>query len=223
MEVLTSQERIFFVYRHIRPDKNQVFYIGIGRYHKKWKHCRAYTHRSRNQYWKNIVSSCDGKYKVQILFDEITMNEAFDKEKELIKLYGRKDLNSGTLCNMTDGGDGGFELSEETKRKISEKNRNNGSAAFLRNMPKDKRPKGLAGSKNPMYGVRLSEETKRKISEARRGIPRSAEACERAANSNRGKKRSPEFCQKMKNIALSQLEFRKEVLGRRWISRKEDI
>jgi hypothetical protein len=100
------------VYRHIRLDKNEPFYIGIGTDEK-----RAYRKSGRNKYWKNIISKTD--YEVQILFYDLTKEEAVDKEKELIMLYGRKDLGFGTLVNMTDGGDGTFNKNNESKVKIS--------------------------------------------------------------------------------------------------------
>lgn len=98
------------VYRHIRVDKNEPFYIGIGDNKK-----RAYSHRSRNKYWKNIAKQ---GYEVEILFDDLTWEQACEKEKEFITLYGRKDLNTGTLVNLTDGGDGalGRPMTERLKQ-----------------------------------------------------------------------------------------------------------
>ena len=126
-----------YVYRHIRLDKNEVFYIGIGA-QKNFK--RAYTHSSRNKYWKNIVNLTD--YKVEIILDDISWEEACDKEKEYIKLYGRKDKFLGTLSNMTDGGEGtlgcipsresvergskkriGLKVSEELKERLRNLNK----------------------------------------------------------------------------------------------------
>ena len=80
-------------------DKNEPFYIGIGK-----DEVRAFSNKSRNRYWRFIVGITD--YEVDILLSDITWEEAQEKEKELIALYGRKDLNKGTLVNMTDGGDG---------------------------------------------------------------------------------------------------------------------
>jgi hypothetical protein len=90
-----------YLYCHIRKDKDEVFYIGIG-FGKN--HARAYSHRSRNRYWKYIVASTD--FDVEILFDNLPEKQLVEKEKEFIALYGRKDLKEGVLANMTDGGDG---------------------------------------------------------------------------------------------------------------------
>lgn len=87
-----------FVYRHIRLDKNEPFYIGIGS-----KKSRCYTNKTRNKHWHNIVNKIE--YRVDILFDDLTMDEAKEKEKEFIRLYGKKS-NGGCLVNITDGGEG---------------------------------------------------------------------------------------------------------------------
>jgi len=101
------------VYRHIRLDKNEPFYIGIGKTEK-----RAYSNKNRNKYWSHITQNIE--YEVEILFDDLTWEKACEKEIELIKLYGRKDLAVGSLVNMTDGGEGQLGLihSEETRKKI---------------------------------------------------------------------------------------------------------
>lgn len=43
-----------YVYRHIRLDKNQPFYIGIG-VDEGGNYKRAYNFIKRNNYWKNVV------------------------------------------------------------------------------------------------------------------------------------------------------------------------
>jgi hypothetical protein len=43
---------------------------------------------------------------IQIIQDNLNENEAFNLECKLIAQYGRKDLGTGILRNMTDGGEG---------------------------------------------------------------------------------------------------------------------
>jgi hypothetical protein len=109
-----------YLYRHIRLDKNQPFYIGIG---SDKNHERAYSHKHRNKHWTNIVALV--QYEVEILLDDLTWEEACEKEIEFIALYGRADLNKGSLVNMTDGGDGANNPSKETRNAIGQKIRNN--------------------------------------------------------------------------------------------------
>lgn len=104
------------VYRHVRLDNNEPFYIGISA-HNKYK--RANSSVCRSRYWNNIVNKTD--YRVDIFMDDLTWEEACEKERELITLYGRKDLGLGTLVNRTDGGDGlcGVSISNQTRLKMS--------------------------------------------------------------------------------------------------------
>jgi hypothetical protein len=109
-----------YVYRHIRLDKNEPFYIGIG---SSEYYNRAYRHKNRSDLWKRIAAK--GGYEVEILLDDLTWDDACKKEKEFISLYGRIDLKNGCLANMTDGGDGAINaiISEEHKKSIAEANR----------------------------------------------------------------------------------------------------
>jgi hypothetical protein len=110
-----------YVYRHIRLDKNEPFYIGIGN-DDGGKFKRAFSKKSRNIHWNRIVENSD--YKIQILFDELDWNNACIKEKELISLYKRKSQNKdGILCNMTDGGDGVCGYSPTQEWRISHSNK----------------------------------------------------------------------------------------------------
>jgi hypothetical protein len=109
-----------YVYRHIRLDKNEPFYIGIG---SSEYYNRAYRNKNRTDLWKRI--SVKGGYEVEILLDNLTWDEACEKEKEFISLYGRIDLKTGCLANMTDGGDGAINaiISKEHREKVAEANR----------------------------------------------------------------------------------------------------
>jgi hypothetical protein len=90
-----------YVYRHIRKDKNEPFYIGIG--NSKYDYHRAYERYNRNEIWKRIDAKTD--IDVEILIDNITYEKAKEKEVEFVKLYGRINKGTGSLANMTEGGD----------------------------------------------------------------------------------------------------------------------
>lgn len=104
-----------YLYRHIRLDTNQPFYIGISGLDDNYG--RASIKRGRNELWKRIT--CKTNYEVEILLDNLTEKEAKEKEIEFIKLYGRIDLQTGTLANLTDGGDG--VLNENSKSLMRSK------------------------------------------------------------------------------------------------------
>lgn len=176
------------LYRHIRLDKDEPFYIGIGISEK-----RAYSNKNRTNYWHNIANK---GYDIEILFDNLSYDNAKKKEIEFINLYGRIDLGTGILCNMTNGGDGsnGFKHSKEALIKIGEKSkgriktpeqiekwRNNTN--FKKSLEvREKISNSLTGRKHTeerkenqrkaQLGKKLSEETKKKLSEYWKGRKR---------------------------------------------------
>ena len=193
-----------YVYRHIRLDINQPFYIGIG------ENGRAYSSRDRNVNWHNIVNVTD--YEVEILMDGLTREEAFKKEREFIKLYGRKDNGTGILCNKTNGGNGqsGWKISEETRKKMG---------------------KSQLGNKKYLLRTTPQEEINKKVSQANKGRKRTEEAIQKMRDyykthehPNKGKKMCEEG--RMKVIATRK---RKPIIQydlegnfiREWSSKKE--
>lgn len=184
-----------YVYRHIRLDKNEPFYIGIGG-DDDFK--RAYVTRNRNRYWKYIVAKTD--YEVDILVNDLDYNIALEKEKEFINIYGRKDLGNGTLCNLTDGGQGqkGIIRGEDYKEKLKQNAKNRWANPEF----KEKMRKSLTGR---IIKKKVSEETKLKISLAnkgRKGKPCSEQTKEKLRQFNLGKKHSQETKLKCKEISL---------------------
>jgi hypothetical protein len=91
-----------YVYRHIRLDKNEPFYIGIGK-DNSYKRAFEKSKTGRSIFWHNVVNKSN--YEVEILIDNLSWQQACEKEKEFILLYGRKDLKTGCLVNMTIGGE----------------------------------------------------------------------------------------------------------------------
>lgn len=168
-----------YVYRHIRLDKNEPFYIGIG---SDEKFLRAYDKHRRSKKWFNIVAKTE--YKVQIVLMDISLEESKKKEVEFIKLYGRSDKSEGTLCNLTDGGEGtpGRIVSDEWRKKQSIKIKGRKMSEEF----KQKRREYMTGKKmpiegvektrkwlienHPMRGKKMSDEARNNISEGHKGI-----------------------------------------------------
>lgn len=137
-----------YLYRHIRLDNDQPFYIGVGGLISNDNFFRAYKKRNRNPLWNNVVSKTE--YEVEILLSGITHEEALKREVYFISLYGRKNINTGILVNLTDGGDGcnNMKHSETTKKIHSQR---------------------ISGINHPNYGKTTSEETKQKLRAKLRG------------------------------------------------------
>lgn len=135
-----------YVYKHTRNDNGEIFYIGIG---SDNKYKRANERSRRNNLWNKIVYKTN--YTIEIIIDNISWNEACEIEKELISRYGRIDLKLGSLCNLTDGGEGTLGtkriFSKETRIKMSE---------------------GAKGNKN-MLGKKFSQEHKLNLSKSHLG------------------------------------------------------
>ena len=214
------------VYRHIRLDKNEPFYIGIGAETK-----RAYTIHKRTKYWTNVSKQ---GYEVDILFDDIPYEDAKLKEKEFIKLYGRIDLGTGTLVNLTDGGDGsvGYKHTKEGLLRIGEKSKGRKkspeqikkwkeSRSFvMKPETKEKIRMALMGRKHSEerrknqsishIGRKASEETKEKLRQymlKRAPYVFTPEALFKLSESHKGIKQSPETIQKRKDtIAFNKLK-----------------
>jgi hypothetical protein len=107
--------------------------------------------------------------------DDLTWEESCEKEIELIALYGRRDLGLGTLVNLTNGGEGNLNPSEDVRYKIGSANRGKKiDKSIIEKQTKTKKEnyrKGLfkmadvSGEKNGMYGRKHTDEAKKKTSD----------------------------------------------------------
>lgn len=116
----------FYVYKLIDPQSGLPFYVGKGKGDRFKSHERAkdkiyYTATHNNKLLKNKINKVlqqSGyiRYQKHFVNDEQT---AFNIEIALIAKYGRRDNNTGILCNMTSGGEGvaGHKRSEQWKQK----------------------------------------------------------------------------------------------------------
>lgn len=134
----------FYVYRHHRADDGTPFYVGKGIVRKTLWCERTLDRRRRSPFWHAVVASAGGfTAEIVTFFDDEAA--CFEKERELIALYGRRDFGRGPLVNLTDGGDGRFGWVPSTEER-----------ALMRER--------MLGERNPNWGKRLSAETCRKKS-----------------------------------------------------------
>jgi hypothetical protein len=147
----------FYTYAYLREDRTP-YYIGKGAgdrvYYKK----------------KNEVKPPKDKSRIIFLKQNLTEEEAFKHEIYMIVVFGRKDLGTGILRNLTDGGEGvsGVVISEETRKKmcVANKIKNKGKKWWNGGCEKSKRSVECPGEG---WVLGKSKEHKRKNGEANKG------------------------------------------------------
>jgi len=96
-----------YVYRDPRPTKNkQPVYIGKGTGDRDLSHWSRGSHNKPLQDFLSHLKANNLKAIIERVFETKNEEEAFAKEMQLIELYGRRDLKTGSLFNRTDGGEG---------------------------------------------------------------------------------------------------------------------
>lgn len=160
-----KDEKKYIVYLHTFP--NNKVYVGITcqSVNKRWRNGKGYKNvqhkivNAINKYgWDNV--------KHEILFTNLTKEEAEQKEIELIRKYNSTNSNYG--YNIENGGNCCGTHSEETLKKMSLSNKGR-----------------FANEKNPFYGKKHSEKTRKLLSDIKKGTKISEETKRKIANSNK--------------------------------------
>lgn len=158
-----TENATFYVYLMSRLD-GRPCYVGKGK-GERWRHRGKY---GRNKHLISIMRQAKALGQqlpcVKIL-ENITEERAFEAEKALIAFFGREDLGTGMLVNLTDGGDGpsGYKhTAEDTSRRLASR--------------------GKYGSPSP--------ESRALQSAAMKGRKQTPEHIANAASAQRGKKKS---------------------------------
>lgn len=192
---MTKDPKRFYIYAFLRSKdsvhgaKYSPYYIGKG------QGKRAF---SRNR----LAPLPRDKSFIVFIQEGLTEEEAFNLETYCISLYGRIDLGTGILRNLTNGGEGtsGAKRSEEALVKLRAR-MNSADHPFLGKKhseeTKRKMSESRQGCNNPRWGKSLPDEIKAKISKANKGRKLSPEARENIRLGLTGRKHSPETCQKI--------------------------
>lgn len=120
--------------------KFEPFYVGKGKNDRKDFHffeSRLISNsgnKLKNNIINKIIRETKSNPRIEIIKNNLTEDQSFGIEKELISIIGRRDLNLGPLSNMTDGGEG-----------------HSGSISFIK-------------EKNPFYGKKHKKESFKRIS-----------------------------------------------------------
>jgi len=129
----------YYTYAYLREDKTP-YYIGKG---------RGYRIYSRQR----LIKPPDDKSRIIFLKKNLTEEEAFKHEIYMIAIFGRKDLGTGILRNLTNGGDGVSGIIHSAERKQAQA----------------ERMAAKGGALHPMYGVPRTAAQKKTQSEKMTG------------------------------------------------------
>lgn len=126
-EHLLSSNMEFYTYLYRQVCTKRPIYVGKGKGRRWRKHLDYAKHLdwSSKEYDNPWLINAIRKLidDIEILFIATNLSEAkaFALERKLIKRIGRRDIGTGPLLNLTDGGDGGsgYVFTEETKQLLS--------------------------------------------------------------------------------------------------------
>jgi hypothetical protein len=231
--------KIFYVYGLIDPRNNLPFYIGKGTINPKRRgvrYRRILEHLSK--------SDTVNKFKVKVM-EKILLNydkipyiiykyfddevECFTCEVELISKYGRRDLKSGCLTNLTNGGEGfsGRIKTTEEKFKISQAKKlyYESNPANFKGCKHTEETKRLMSEKQQQMAKHLSmkatgrkhtEETKQKLREINLGRKIPKEICHKFAHhgSNNCQAKTYIFVSPNKECFIVNGEFKKFLIDK---------
>lgn len=189
----------YFVYGLYRSGNNVPFYIGKARYARRpFEHIdEAFREISskKNLHKINTIKKIAREQQaiiIRILFSSKDENEVLQEEIRLISHYGRADIGTGVLTNMTAGGDGisGYTHTPVSRKQISDSlklrspdirskaaEKMLGHTFNIGRVHTDETKckiskankgrtvaKDMSGNNNPFYGKRHSQESKEKMS-----------------------------------------------------------
>ena len=150
---LQAAEKGCFVYCYMRSNfAAGPYYVGIA------------SDKTRPIHKNHNATPPSERERIRVMRSSLTWDQAIQWEKLYIKHYGRKDLGTGILRNLTDGGEGalGVVPSTETRKRMS-------AAQAGRKHTAETRAKMSAAQK----GRVVSEESRQLMSEQRKGRPSS--------------------------------------------------
>lgn len=181
---------MFYVYVYLDPRKRgkfnynleqsflyEPFYIGKGKNKRLYEHLKQKNNSPKNNKIKKIIKSgYNLKDYILIVKNFLTEQEAFNFEIELINKIGRKNLRTGPLNNLCEGGKGSNTISNHPNKEsiISKLKTYKG----IKNKKWNKNYEEIYGEKaneqrelrkTASTGILKNEQTKKKISISNKG------------------------------------------------------
>ena len=199
----------FYIYLYVDPITDKELYVGKGQGRRAWDH---FIPSSRSRLSNTLRKRIKQGYNPQpIIINMIDESTAIAMEMFWISYYGREDLGTGTLFNLTSGGEGfsglvrtkehrdklsklniGKKLSEETKQKMRGRIPPNKGRPMC---DEQKAKLSIARKKHsgPNKGKIMNDETKFKLSEANKGKKLSEETRNKISKSSKERQSSEEY------------------------------
>lgn len=157
---ITRQRNTFKVYMHVNKHNGRK-YIGITcePIKNRWRNGKSY---KVNSHFYNAIQKYgwDEGFEHLILYENLTQQQAMNKEVELIAKY--KNTKEG-VYNLTDGGEH-YTQTPESIAKMKETKRKNLTPDRLEKIRQAAQARDFNGEKNPFYGKHHTEESKKKMS-----------------------------------------------------------
>ncbi len=183
-----------YVYSLCYPN-GTPFYIGVGKGARYKTHFQPHS-VGENPLKDNIIAKINKegeKVKVRIVVVSTCRDNLIEVEKHLILQYGRRNINTGILSNMTEGGEGvvGKPLNENqikslkgrvpyNKGKTYPKEFSEKVSKSLREHYQRIKAEGIPIATH-RKGSKASQETRNKQSKAHKGVPKERDRIQRQA------------------------------------------
>lgn len=186
----------YIVYKHTSPSGK--IYIGITSQlpNRRWRNGKGY--KEHTYFWNAIQKYGWDNIKHEILYRNLSKEEAESKEIELIALFDSNNIAHG--YNMSLGGESGsygYRFSKEQRDKMSIRTK---------------------GENNPMFGKNHTEETKQRLRILHSKESLSQDTIDKMSKAKKGKKRTYESIEKQRktisNIVIC-IETMQEYIGTR--------
>lgn len=212
----------YYVYVHTNKINGKK-YVGqtCKKYpNQRWRNGEGY--KSSPHFYSAIQKYGWDNFEHEIIFKDLDLSQANEKEKELIAKYDTMNTDKG--YNTRSGGMNG-KHTEESKLKISQSRLGEKHHFYGKHLSEEHKEK----LRQANIGRQHSDESKKKMSETRTGKyvgknnklygkKRPAEVVEKIRQSNLGKKRSAEYCEAMSKArkGIKPPEWQLEIAHNAW-------